>query len=45
MAYGENKIYEGLDFEVQRGDRTALIGPNLQENPLCSRSWRVVAFP
>jgi ATP-binding cassette subfamily F protein 3 len=28
MAYGENKIYQGIDFEVQRGDRTALIGPN-----------------
>jgi ATP-binding cassette, subfamily F, member 3 len=28
MAYGDNKVYEGLDFEVQRGDRTVLIGPN-----------------
>ena len=41
MAYGENKIYEDLDFEVQRGDRTALIGPNGAGNPRCSRSWRV----
>jgi ATP-binding cassette subfamily F protein 3 len=28
MAYGDNKVYEGLDFEVQRSDRTVLIGPN-----------------
>jgi ATP-binding cassette, subfamily F, member 3 len=28
MAYGDNKVYEGLDFEVQRGDRTVLLGPN-----------------
>ena len=28
QAYGDNVIYEGLDFEVERGERIALIGPN-----------------
>ncbi len=28
MAYGNNKIYEGLDLEVHRGERTVLVGPN-----------------
>lgn len=28
QAYDDNVIYEGLDFEVERGERIALIGPN-----------------
>ena len=27
-AYGENVIYTGVDFEVQRGQRIVLVGPN-----------------
>lgn len=27
-AYGKNKVYEGLDFGIQRGDKVALVGPN-----------------
>jgi ATP-binding cassette subfamily F protein 3 len=27
-AYGETKVYEGIDVEVQRGERVALVGPN-----------------
>ena len=28
QAYGDKKIYEGLDLEVERGERTVLVGPN-----------------
>ncbi|MFT4709871.1 MAG: ATP-binding cassette subfamily F protein 3 [Planctomycetota bacterium] len=28
FAFGENKIYRGVDFEVQRGERIVLVGPN-----------------
>ncbi len=28
MAYGKHKIYEGVDVEFQRGERTVLVGPN-----------------
>jgi ATP-binding cassette subfamily F protein 3 len=28
MAYGSNKVYSGLDLEVERGERTVLVGPN-----------------
>jgi ATP-binding cassette subfamily F protein 3 len=28
FAYGENKVYEGLDFEIEREERTVLVGPN-----------------
>lgn len=28
QAYGARKIYEGLDLEVERGERTVLVGPN-----------------
>ncbi|MFT5052610.1 MAG: ATP-binding cassette subfamily F protein 3 [Chlamydiales bacterium] len=28
FAYGENSIYRGVDFEVQRGERIVLVGPN-----------------
>lgn len=27
-AYGETKVYEGLDFELERGQKVALVGPN-----------------
>ena len=27
-AYGENVVYAGVDFEVERGERVALVGPN-----------------
>jgi ATP-binding cassette, subfamily F, member 3 len=28
QAYGTRKVYEGLDLDVERGERTVLIGPN-----------------
>ena len=28
QAYGEKKIYTGLNLEIERGERTVLIGPN-----------------
>ena len=28
MAYGSHKVYEGLEFAVERGERTVLVGPN-----------------
>lgn len=28
MAYGENKVYTGLDLTIERGERTVLVGPN-----------------
>lgn len=28
MAYGETKVYAGLDLTVERGERTVLVGPN-----------------
>jgi ATP-binding cassette subfamily F protein 3 len=28
QAYGEKKIYQGLDLEVEKGERTVLVGPN-----------------
>lgn len=27
-AYGQNVVYQGLDFEAQRGQRIVLVGPN-----------------
>ncbi|MBI2160581.1 MAG: ATP-binding cassette domain-containing protein [Candidatus Rokubacteria bacterium] len=27
-AYGDNVVYAGVDFEVDRGERVALVGPN-----------------
>ena len=27
-AYGDNVVYAGVDFEVERGTRAALVGPN-----------------
>ena len=28
FGYGENLIYDGMDFEAERGQRTVLVGPN-----------------
>ena len=28
MAYGDNKVYSGLDLNIERGERTVLVGPN-----------------
>jgi ATP-binding cassette, subfamily F, member 3 len=28
MAYGANKVYAGLNLEIERGERTVLVGPN-----------------
>ena len=28
MAYGETKVYSGLDLTIERGERTVLVGPN-----------------
>ncbi len=27
-AYGDNRVYAGIDFDVERGERVALVGPN-----------------
>ena len=28
FAYGEQRVYDGLDFQVERGQRIVLVGPN-----------------
>ncbi|HEY8493803.1 MAG TPA: ABC-F family ATP-binding cassette domain-containing protein, partial [Myxococcota bacterium] len=28
QSYGDTRVYDGLDFQVRRGERVALVGPN-----------------
>jgi ATP-binding cassette subfamily F protein 3 len=28
MAYGANRVYEGMDLAIERGEQTVLVGPN-----------------
>src|ERR1017187_9022746 len=28
MAYGANRVYAGMDLQVERGEQTVLVGPN-----------------
>ena len=28
QSYGKTRVYQGLDLEIERGDRTVLVGPN-----------------
>jgi len=28
MAHGANRVYEGMDLAIERGEQTVLVGPN-----------------
>ena len=42
-AFGDNRVYDGLDLLLRRGDRVALVGPNGAGNRPCSSCSRGVS--
>ena len=35
QAYGQNVVYDGMEFKAERGQRIVLVGPTARVNPRC----------
>lgn len=44
-AYGDNVVYDGLDLEIERGERIALVGPNGQGKSTLLKMFAGVESP